>query len=73
MATRTSESNDTYGGIMKDREKEINHLIYLKEQLIRQTKKEIKELQQEKNMINGYKTLERRKGNERKDIIRTSK
>lgn len=73
MATRTSESNDMYGGIMKDREKEINHLIYLKEQLIRQTKKEIKELQQEKNMINGYKTLERRKGNERKDIIRTSK
>lgn len=73
MATRTSESNDMYGGIMKDREKEINHLIYLKEQLIRQTKKEIKELQQEKNIINGYKTLERRKGNERKDIIRTSK
>lgn len=58
---------------MKPREKEINHLIYLKEQLIRQTKKEIKELQQEKNMINGYKTLERRKENERKDNFRTSK
>ena len=27
----------------RDREKEINYLIYLKEQLIRQTKKEIKE------------------------------
>lgn len=48
---------------MKNREKEINYLIYLKEQLIRQTRKEIKELQQEKNMINGYKKLERRKGN----------
>lgn len=58
---------------MKPREKEINHLIYLKEQLIRQTKKEIKKLQQEKNMINGYKKLERRKGNERKDNFRTSK
>lgn len=43
----------------RDREKEINYLIYLKEQLIRQTKKEIKELQQEKNMINGYKRLEK--------------
>ena len=48
---------------MKNREKEINYLIYLKEQLIRQTKKEIKELQQEKLMLNGYKKLERRKGN----------
>lgn len=46
---------------MKDREKEIDYLIYLKDQLIRQTKKEIKELQQEKNMINGYKRLERKR------------
>ena len=46
---------------MKRREKEINYLIYVKEQLIKQTRKEIKELQREKNMINGYKTLERRK------------
>lgn len=46
---------------MKDREKEINYLLYLKNELIKQTKKEIKELQQEKNMINGYKRLERTK------------
>jgi hypothetical protein len=44
---------------MKDREKEINQLIYIKSQLIKQTKKEIKTLQQEKNMINGYKRLEK--------------
>ena len=46
---------------MKDREKEINYLIYIKSQLIRQTKKEIKELQQEKDMLIGYKKLEKRK------------
>ena len=46
---------------MKDREKEINELLYLKSELIKQTKKEIKQLRQEKNMINGYKSLERTK------------
>lgn len=46
---------------MKNREKEINYLIYLKSELIRQTKKEIKILQQEKQMIQGYKVLEKRK------------
>lgn len=46
---------------MKSREKEINQLLYLKSELIKQTKKEIKQLQQEKNMINGYKKLERTK------------
>ena len=46
---------------MKDREKEINELLYLKSELIKQTKKEIKQLRQEKNMINGYKKLERNK------------
>jgi hypothetical protein len=50
----------------KTREKEINYLIYLKYQLIKQTKKEIKELQQERNMLNGYKKLERRKNNEKR-------
>ena len=50
---------------MKDREKEINYLIYLKGQLIKQTKKEIKELHEEKNMINGYKTLEKKRGKRR--------
>ena len=46
---------------MKDRIKEIEHLIYLKSELIKRTKKEIKELHQEKEMINGYKVLEKRK------------
>ena len=32
---------------MKDREKEIKYLIYLKSELIRQTKKEIKNLHRE--------------------------
>lgn len=47
---------------MKTREKEIRYLIYLKTQLIKQTKKEIRELQQENKMLEGYKKLERRKG-----------
>ena len=45
---------------MKDREKEIKYLIYLKSELIKKTKKEIKELQQESEMINGYKKLRKR-------------
>ena len=45
----------------KEREKEINYLLYVKAELIKQTKREIKELQQEKNMLNGYKKLERSK------------
>jgi hypothetical protein len=44
----------------KEREKEINYLIYLKSELIKETKKEIKELQQERDMINGYKKLEKK-------------
>ena len=44
---------------MKDRVKEIDYLIYLKSELIKQTKKEIKALHQEKDMINGYKRLEK--------------
>lgn len=47
------------GGIM-NREKEIKHLIYLKSELIKQTKKEIKKLQEEQNMIYGYKKLEKK-------------
>ena len=42
---------------MKDREKEINYLIYLKSELIKTTKKEIKGLQQEKSQIYGEKRL----------------
>ena len=46
---------------MKDRVKEIQKLIYLKSELIRQTKKEIKELQQERQTIEGTKRLEKKK------------
>ena len=46
---------------MKDREKEIEYLLYLKSELIKQTRKEIKELRNELNTINGYKKLERKK------------
>ena len=46
---------------MKDREKEIRYLIYLKSQLIKETKKDIKELHKELETINGYKRLEKRK------------
>ena len=47
-----------------NREKEIKQLLYLKSELIRQTKKEIKELRNEYNMIYGYKKLEKRKKHE---------
>ena len=46
---------------MKDREKELRYLLYLKEQLLKETRKEIKEIHQELNIINGYKKLERKK------------
>ena len=46
---------------MKDREKEIEYLLYLKSELIKQTRKEIKQLRIELNTINGYKRLERKK------------
>ena len=42
-----------------DREKEIKQLIYLKSELIKQTKKEIKELQQERDAIYGEKRIRR--------------
>lgn len=40
---------------MKDREKEINYLIYLKGKLIKDTKKEIKALRLEKENLYGGK------------------
>lgn len=46
---------------MKDREKELRYLLYLKEQLLKETKKEIKEIQRQIEMEKGYKTLERKK------------
>lgn len=41
------------------REKEIKYLLYLKNELIKQTRKEVKELRTELNQINGEKTLKR--------------
>ena len=49
-----------------DRLKEIKHLLYLKSELIKQYKKDIKQLQTEYNMIYGYKKLEKRKDHDRK-------
>ena len=46
---------------MKDREKEIRYLMYLKAQLIKDTKKELQALRQELQTINGTKSLERDK------------
>lgn len=46
---------------MKNRAKEIKQLIYLKSELIRQTKKEIKQLQQEKQTIEGERRLQKKK------------
>lgn len=41
---------------MKDREKEIKYLIYLKSQIIKQTKKEIKNLHRELDELNKSKS-----------------
>lgn len=46
---------------MKDREKELKYLIYLRNELIKQCKKDIKKYQEEINMINGYKRLEKKR------------
>lgn len=48
---------------MKDREKELKYLIYLRNELIKECKKDIKKYHQELDMINGYKKLEKRKEN----------
>ena len=44
-----------------DREKELKRLIFIKSELIKETKKEIKQMQQEVDMRNGYKKLEKKK------------
>ena len=45
---------------MQDREKELKKLIYIRSQIIKQCKKDIKKYQEEINMINGYKKLEKK-------------
>ena len=44
-----------------DREKELKKLIYIRSEIIKQCKKDIKKYQEEINMINGYKALDRQK------------
>ena len=46
---------------MKDREKEIKRLIYIKSELIKQTKKEIKDLHRELDTYYGEKKLVKNK------------
>ncbi len=48
---------------MKNREQEIKYLIYLKSQLIKETKKEIKDLHNELDTIQGTKRLEKKRSN----------
>ena len=48
-----------------EREKELKRLIYLRNELIKQCKKEIKQYHQELDMINGYKKLEKSKKNKK--------
>ena len=50
-----------------EREKELKRLIYLRNELIKQCKKEIKQYHQELDMINGYKKLEKNKKNNKKE------
>ena len=45
---------------MKDREKEIKYLMYLKSQLIKENKKELKQLREELIQLNKSKTLSKR-------------
>ena len=47
---------------MKTRENEIKKLIYLKGEIIKQQKKEIKQLTCELKMIEGMKRLEKKRG-----------
>lgn len=44
---------------MKDREKEIKYLMYLKNEIIKQEKKELKQLRAELEELNRQKTLKR--------------
>lgn len=46
-----------------DREKELKRLIYLRSELIKECKKDIKKYHQELDMIGGYKKLEKKRKN----------
>lgn len=51
---------------MRDREKEIKYLLYLKSELIKQTKKDIKNLNIELENIRGEKRLTKNKKGRKK-------
>lgn len=51
---------------MKDREKEIRYLMYLKSQLIKDTKKELQALRQELETLNNTKSLKQAKNKSKK-------
>lgn len=44
-----------------DRLKEIKHQKWILKEQLKELKKELKKLQEEENMINGYKVIERKK------------
>ena len=46
---------------MKDREKEIKYLLYLKDRLLKETRKEIKQYRSELDEIGKQKTLTRKR------------
>ena len=46
---------------MKEREKEIKYLLYLKSELIRKTKREMHNLRMELEELNKQKTMRRKK------------
>lgn len=46
---------------MQDREKELKKLIYIRSEIIKQCKKDIKQYHEELNQINGYKKLKKKK------------
>lgn len=48
--------------VKNDREKEIKYLMYLKSEIIKQEKKELKQLKAELESINQEKTLKRKRG-----------
>lgn len=55
-------------GIVMDREKEIKYLMYIKSEIIKQQKKELKQLRNELEELNTQKTLKRKKVNNGKKI-----
>ena len=56
---------------MKEREKEIKYLLYLKSELIRKTKREMHSLKMELEELNKQKTMRRKKDEFKKRSIKS--